>query len=64
MALSYTDEGPMAEAIVSYSQSGAPKSPHFVDQTVLYRDKAWRPVLYKREVIEASIIRRQRVQSQ
>jgi acyl-homoserine-lactone acylase len=64
MTLSYTDEGPMAEAIMSYSQSGAPKSPHFVDQTVLYRDKAWRPVLYKREAIEANIIHRQRVQSQ
>ena len=33
MALSFTANGPEAQAILSYSQSGDPQSPHFSDQT-------------------------------
>ncbi|MEM9760705.1 MAG: penicillin acylase family protein, partial [Pseudomonadota bacterium] len=33
MTLAFTDEGPRAEAILSYSQSGNPQSEHFSDQT-------------------------------
>ena len=33
MTLGWNDAGPEAEAIMSYSQSGDPESPHFDDQT-------------------------------
>ena len=56
MTLSYTDEGPEAEAILSYSQSGDPESPYFSDQTALYRDKTWRKILFKPEAIAAGAI--------
>jgi len=56
MTLSYTDEGPEAEAILSYSQSGNPDSPYFSDQTALYRDKTWRKILFKPDAIAAGAV--------
>lgn len=47
MALAFTEEGPKAEAILSYSQSGAPGSEHFADQTLLYSKEQWRPIYFK-----------------
>ena len=47
MTLNYTEEGPSAEAILSYSQSGSSSSEHFSDQTELYRDKVWRDIYFK-----------------
>ena len=47
MTLAYTDEGPDAQAILSYSQSGDPDSDYFSDQTALYRDKMWRDILFE-----------------
>jgi len=55
MTLSYTDTGPEAEAILSYSQAGDPASPHFADQTKLYRDRQWRRILFSPEAIAAHI---------
>ena len=51
MTLAYTDEGPQAQAILSYSQSGNPDSDYFSDQTQLYRDKLWRDILFSPEDI-------------
>ncbi|MFT5450723.1 MAG: acyl-homoserine-lactone acylase [Enterobacterales bacterium] len=51
LSLSYTDAGPEAEAFLTYSQSGDPSSEHYSDQTVLFADKQWRPVLYNRDDI-------------
>ena len=62
MALSYGEDGPTANAILSYSQSGSPTSPHFTDQTELYRDELWRPVLYQPKDIAAGSISRLLVQ--
>jgi acyl-homoserine-lactone acylase len=53
MALEFTDTGPSAKAILSYSQSGDPESPHFTDQTELYSEKQWRPVLFREADIAA-----------
>jgi acyl-homoserine-lactone acylase len=53
MALEYTDRGPRAQAILTYGQSGDPKSPHFSDQTELFSKKQWRPILFTNEEIEA-----------
>lgn len=54
LCLSYTDNGPVAEALLTYSQSGDPTSVHFMDQTKMYAAKQWRPVLFNRDDIEAN----------
>jgi acyl-homoserine-lactone acylase len=56
MTLAFTDEGPEAEAILSYSQSGNPDSDFFDDQTALYRDKVWRDILFSPEDIAREAI--------
>ena len=56
MTLAFTDEGPQAEAILSYSQSGDPDSEFFDDQTALYRDKVWRDILFSPEDIAREAI--------
>lgn len=53
LALGFDDDGPVAEALLTYSQSGNPDSPHFSDQTDLYRSKQWRPALFERAAVEA-----------
>jgi len=55
LALAFDDDGPVAEALLTYSQSGNPDSPHFSDQTDLYRNKQWRPALFERDAIEADM---------
>lgn len=50
-ALSYTDTGPVAEAVLTYGQSGDPTSPHYTDQAKLFSKKQWRPILYTSEDI-------------
>jgi acyl-homoserine-lactone acylase len=61
MALEYTDDGPRAKAFLTYSQSGDPASPHFTDQTELFSEKQWRPVLFVEEEIAADVQREYRV---
>ncbi len=39
--VSFDDTGPVADAVLSYSQSTNPDSPHFGDQTLLYSAKRW-----------------------
>lgn len=56
MTLAFTDKGPEAEAILSYSQSGNPASAHFSDQTALYRDKQWRKIRFSPEAIAEAVI--------
>lgn len=63
MALEFTDDGPVADAILSYSQSGDPQSPHFTDQTRLFERKQWRPIHYRESDISASTVRDYRVRS-
>lgn len=53
MAVEFTDDGPVADAILSYSQSNDPDSDYFSDQTRLYSSKTWRPLAYSRAQIEA-----------
>jgi acyl-homoserine-lactone acylase len=45
-SLSFEERGPVAEALLTYSQSGNPNSRHFRDQTLLYADKKWRQVAF------------------
>lgn len=53
MAVEFTDIGPVADAILTYSQSDDPESPHSNDQMPLYSSKTWRPLPFTREQIEA-----------
>jgi acyl-homoserine-lactone acylase len=57
MVLELTAEGPRAEAVLTYGQSGDAASPHFTDQTELYARKEWRPVLFREAEIAADVQR-------
>ncbi len=51
--VSFDDNGPVADAILSYSQSTDPNSPHFSDQTELYSAKIWHRLPFSAAEIEA-----------
>lgn len=55
LSLSYTDNGPVAEAFLTYSESGDPSSEHYTDQTKLFSEKQWRPVLFETEDINKDV---------
>jgi len=55
LSLSYTDDGPIAEAFLTYGESGDPASEHYTDQTKLFARKQWRPVLFKTEDIDKDV---------
>jgi acyl-homoserine-lactone acylase len=58
MTLSFTEAGPLAQAILSYSQSGSPGAENFSDQTARYRDKAWRDIHFEESEIDKHVISR------
>jgi acyl-homoserine-lactone acylase len=51
--LEFTADGPVAEAFLTYGQSGDPTSPFFSDQTELFSAKQWRPILFTDAAIAA-----------
>ncbi|MFN0108388.1 MAG: acylase [Blastocatellia bacterium] len=53
MALEYTAQGPRAQAFLTYSQSGDPKSPQYYDQTELFSAKKWRKILFTESEIKS-----------
>jgi acyl-homoserine-lactone acylase len=57
LALEFTDDGPRAQAVLTYGQSGNPDSAHFRDQTELYSRGEWRPVLFRAEEVGAGAVR-------
>jgi acyl-homoserine-lactone acylase len=62
MTMNFTDEGPKAQALLSYSQSGAPSSAHFTDQTERYGNKAWRDIRFTQNDIDAGTLSRKTLQ--
>ncbi len=46
MVVDFADRVPRARAILTYSASGDPDSPHYADQTRLYADKKLRPIRF------------------
>jgi acyl-homoserine-lactone acylase len=52
MALEFTEDGPVADAWLTYGQSHNPESEHFSDQTKLFSAGTWRPVLFTDAAIE------------
>jgi acyl-homoserine-lactone acylase len=49
----FTADGPVAEAFLTYGESGDPASPFFSDQTELFSRKQWRPILFTEAAIAA-----------
>jgi acyl-homoserine-lactone acylase len=41
MAVRFADDGPTSRALITYSQSANPGSPHHADQTELFSRKGW-----------------------
>ncbi|MFP2895168.1 acylase [Corallococcus sp. 4LFB] len=41
MAVSFTDAGPVAKSVLTYSQSSNPASPWYADQTAMFSQKQW-----------------------
>jgi acyl-homoserine-lactone acylase len=52
----FDDAGPVADAILSYSQSTDPASPHFADQTRAYAAKQWHRLPFDKRAIRAAAI--------
>lgn len=63
MVLEFGDKGPRAKAFLTYGESGDPESPHFTDQTRLFANKQWRPILFSRDDIAADTKREYTVSS-
>ncbi len=53
MTLEFTDDGPHAQAFLTYGQSEDPASPYHTDQTLLFSEKSWRDILFTEEAIAA-----------
>ena len=53
MAMGFTEDGPEARAVMVYSQSGDPDSPHATDQSALYATGAMRQIAYTEADIAA-----------
>jgi len=56
MALEFTEKGPKADAFLTYSQSHDPESEHYADQTRLFSEGNWRPVVFTDEAIEEDLV--------
>lgn len=54
--VSFDDKGPVADAILSYSQSTNPASPHAYDQTRAYAEKKWHRLPFSAKAIAAETI--------
>ena len=55
LALEFTKDGPRGKAFLTYGQSEDPNSRHFWDQTELFSQKKWRPVLFSEESIQKDV---------
>lgn len=57
MAVSFTDEGPEARGILTYSESSNIMTPAFTDQSNLYSsEKSFRPLLFKEADIASAVV--------
>jgi acyl-homoserine-lactone acylase len=52
----FTDNGPVSEGVLSYSQSTDPTSAHFADQTELYSAKGWEPLYFDLQDARAAAV--------
>ena len=61
MAVYFTDDGPVSEGVLTYSQSTNPDSPYSFDQTQLFSNYGWEDLYYRDEAVEAAAVRRDQV---
>ena len=54
MAMEFTDQGPKGRAVLTYGESSDPASPNFADQTQLFSNKEWRPILFSEAEVAAA----------
>ena len=54
--LEFTDNGPEAYGLVSYSQSTDAMSPFFSDQSEQYSNKQYRPLFFTEDDIQANLL--------
>ncbi len=57
MALQFTPQGPQADMMLAYSQSHDPASPFFADQTRLFSQSQWRPMLFKADEVKNATVK-------
>ena len=55
LVLEFSKEGPRGKAFLTYGLSEDPNSRHFWDQTELFSQKKWRPVLFSEESIQKDV---------
>jgi acyl-homoserine-lactone acylase len=53
LAMEFTDSGPRASTILTYSESGDSSSPHYADQGELFSRKQWKAVAFTEAEIMA-----------
>jgi len=56
MTLEYTSDGPVAQAIMTYGQSGNPQEEHYRDQTQLFSEKKWRNIYFNVDDIKQNAL--------
>jgi acyl-homoserine-lactone acylase len=54
MATAFTERGPVARGILTYSLSANPNSPHYSDQTEMFSSKKWLHLPYRRKDVLAA----------
>ncbi|OYX46218.1 MAG: hypothetical protein B7Y90_16595 [Alphaproteobacteria bacterium 32-64-14] len=54
----FTEDGPVSQGFLSYSQSTDSTSPHYSDQTELYSRKGWDDLLFRDEAVEKATVSR------
>lgn len=57
MALQFTAQGPKADMMLAYSQSHDPTSPFFADQTQLFSQGLWRPMLFLADDVKNATVK-------
>lgn len=58
MATEFTDQGPRARGILTYSISVNPESPHYDDQTKMFSKKQWLDLPFYEKDVEAATLRK------
>ncbi|HEY0134970.1 MAG TPA: penicillin acylase family protein, partial [Nannocystis sp.] len=53
MALELGQDGPRGQAFLTYGESDDPASKHYADQTVLFSEQKWRPIVFSEADIAA-----------
>jgi acyl-homoserine-lactone acylase len=51
--VTFDEQGPVAQAMLTYGQSVDPASPWYADQTLLYSRKSWPSLPFTQEKIKA-----------